>query len=77
MLASGAPSGFALGWKVEDVQVAGTKTRQLSHRGSPMGGSASVWIYPERGLAIAATTNVSHVKGIAPLGPKIAEAFAR
>jgi serine beta-lactamase-like protein LACTB, mitochondrial len=77
MLVSGAPSGFALGWRVEDIQLAGAKTRQLSHRGSPMGGTASVWMYPERGLAIAAMTNVSHVKGIAPLGPKIAETFAR
>lgn len=77
MLASGAPSGYALGWKVDDVQVNGETTRQLSHRGSPMGGSASVWIYPGRGLAIAAMTNVSHVKGIAPLGPKVAEAFVR
>ncbi len=77
MLTSGAPSGYALGWRVDDVEVNGAKTRQLSHRGSPMGGSASVWIYPELGLTVAAMTNVSHVKGLAPLGPEVAEAFAR
>jgi serine beta-lactamase-like protein LACTB, mitochondrial len=77
MLESGEPSGFALGWRVEDVKLRGAKTRQLSHRGSPMGGSASVWTYPELGLAIAAMTNVSHVQDVALLGPKVAEAFVK
>jgi CubicO group peptidase (beta-lactamase class C family) len=76
ILASGDPSGSALGWKVEEVSLAGTKTRQLSHRGNPMGGTAAVWTYPARGLAIAVMTNVSHVKGVAPLGPKVAATFA-
>jgi CubicO group peptidase (beta-lactamase class C family) len=76
-LASGETSEFALGWRADDVELAGVKTRQLSHRGNPMGGTAAVWLYPARGLAIAALTNVSHVKGIAPLGPKVAEVFTK
>jgi hypothetical protein len=34
-------------------------------------------MFPDLGLVIAAASNVSHAKGVAPLGLKIAEAFAR
>ena len=33
--------------------------------------------FPDLGLVIAATSNVSYAKGVAPLGLKIAEAFTR
>jgi hypothetical protein len=33
--------------------------------------------FPDLGLAIAAASNVSYAREIAPLGLKIAEAFAR
>ena len=34
-------------------------------------------LFPALGLVIAATSNVTHTKGVAPLGLKVAEAFAR
>jgi serine beta-lactamase-like protein LACTB, mitochondrial len=76
-LESGASTGYALGWKVESVQLAGAPARLLSHRGSPIGGSASLMMFPDLGLAIAALTNVSHAKGVAPFSLKVAEAFAK
>lgn len=76
-LESGASTGYALGWKVESVPLAGAPARLLGHRGSPMGGTISLMMFPDLGLVIAAASNVSHAKGVAPLGLKVAEAFAR
>jgi CubicO group peptidase (beta-lactamase class C family) len=76
-LESGASTGFALGWKVESVPLGGTPVQVLSHRGNPMGGSISLILVPEFGLAIAAFSNVSHAKGVAPFALKVAEAFAK
>lgn len=76
-LESGASTGYAMGWKVEDVPLAGATARLLSHRGSPIGGSISLMAFPDLGLAIAAASNVSHAKGITPFGLKVADAFAR
>lgn len=76
-LDSGASTSYALGWKVENVQLAGTPTRYVGHRGSPTGGASSLMTFPELGLAVAATTNVSHAKGVAPFAHKVAEAFAK
>lgn len=75
-LESGASSGYASGWKVESVQLGGRTTRMLSHRGNPTGGNLSLLVFPELELVVAAATNVSHAKGIAPLGLKLAETFA-
>ena len=76
-LESGASTGYALGWNVESVQLAGAPARLVGHRGSPMGGSISLMTFPDLGLAIAAATNVSHANGVAPFGLKVAEAFTR
>ncbi len=76
-LESGASTGFALGWKAERVQLAGTPVQVLSHRGNPMGGSISLILVPEFGLTIAAFSNVSHAKGVAPFALKVAEAFSQ
>jgi CubicO group peptidase (beta-lactamase class C family) len=76
-LESGASTGYALGWKVESVQLAGAPARLLGHRGSPMGGTISLVTFPDHGLVIAAASNVSYAKGVAPLGLKVAEAFTR
>jgi hypothetical protein len=32
--------------------------------------------FPDLGLVIAAASNVTHARGVAPLGLKVAEAFA-
>ena len=42
-----------------------------------MGGTISLMTFPDLGLVIAATSNVTHTKGVAPLGLKVAEVFAR
>jgi CubicO group peptidase (beta-lactamase class C family) len=76
-LESGASTGYALGWKVESVQLAGAPARLLSHRGSPIGGSISLMTFPDLGLVVAAASNVSHTKGVAPFAQKVAEAFTR
>jgi len=41
------------------------------------GGTISLMMFPDLGLVIAAPSNVTHAKGVAPLGQKVAEAFAR
>lgn len=75
-LETGDSTGFALGWRAEDVQLAGAPTRMLIHRGTPVGGTISVMLLPELGLVIATTSNVTHASGVSPLGLKVAEAFA-
>ena len=76
-LESGASTEYALGWKVDHVPLAGAPVRMLGHRGSPVGGTISLMTFPDLGLVIAATSNVTHTNGVAPLGLKIAEAFTR
>jgi hypothetical protein len=49
----------------------------VGHRGSPVGGTISLMTFPDLGLVIAATSNVTHTKGVSPLGLKVAELFAR
>ena len=76
-LESGASTDFALGWKVERVQLAGTAARMVAHRANPMGGTAALLMFPDHRLVIAAASNVSNAEGVAPFGVKVAEAFAR
>ena len=73
---SGASTGFALGWKVDDLPIAGAQMRVLRHRGSPSGGTISLALFPDRKLVIAATANVSHAAGVDPFVLQVAEAFA-
>jgi serine beta-lactamase-like protein LACTB len=75
-LESGTYTEYALGWKVDRVQLAGAPIQMLGHRGSPVGGTISLMTFPDLGLVIAAASNVTHARGIAPLGLKVAEAFA-
>lgn len=76
-LASGVSTDFALGWKVERVQLAGASARMVAHRATPMGGTAALLMFPDHRLVIAATSNVSNAEGVPPFGVKVAEAFAR
>ena len=73
---SGTSTEYALGWKVHSVQLAGAPVTMLGHRGSPVGGTVSLMMFPDLGLVIAAASNVTHARGVAPLGLKVAEAFA-
>ena len=77
LLESGASTGYALGWNVESVQFGGAPARLVGHRGSSSGGPTSLMTFADLGLVIAATSNVPHAKGVAPLGLEIAEAFTR
>jgi CubicO group peptidase (beta-lactamase class C family) len=76
-LESGASTGYALGWNVETVKIGGAPTRMVGHKGSSMGGTTSFMTFPDLGLVIAATSNVSYASGVAPFSLKVAEAFAR
>jgi len=76
-LVSGAPTTYALGWTVRNVQLAGEWARLVSHRGSPAGGSVSLLTFPDLGLAVAAAANVTDARGVNPFALQVAEAFTR
>jgi CubicO group peptidase (beta-lactamase class C family) len=75
-LESGASTGFALGWKVDSLQLAGAPARMVGHRASSMGGTTSFMTFPDRGPVVAIAANVSYAEGVAPLTLRIADAFA-
>ena len=77
LLVTGDSTGFALGWKAEDVLLAGARTRLLIHRGTPVGGTIALMLFPELRLVIATTPSVTHDSGVSPFGLKVAESFAR
>jgi CubicO group peptidase (beta-lactamase class C family) len=75
-LASGAETGYGLGWDLETVTFVGEQTRVVGHDGDVLGGKvASLLILRERGLVVAVTSNTSYADTFT-LGLKIAEAFA-
>ena len=77
-LESGASTGFALGWKVDTIQLAGAPSRLLRHRATPTGSTVSLSLFPDRSLVIAAATNVTHgMKAVDPFALQVAEAFVQ
>jgi serine beta-lactamase-like protein LACTB len=76
-LKSGASTGFALGWKVDTIPLAGVPARLLRHRATPTGSTVSLSLFPDRTLAISAATNVTHGMVVDPFALQVAEAFAR
>ena len=76
-LKSGASTGFALGWKVDTIPLAGAQVRTVRHRASLIAGAVSFYLFPDRGLAIAAMTNVPNTVGLEEVALKIAEVFSR
>ena len=74
-LPSGASTTYALGWTVSTVQLAGRQARMLSHRGSPWGGSVSLVVFPDLGVAIAVAANVTTAAAVSPFALQVAEAF--
>ena len=75
-LRSGQETGYGLGWDVETVALGGQDTREVGHDGDSLGGTvASVMTFPERGIVVAVTSNISYADTFA-IGSKIAEAFA-
>ena len=75
-LASGQETGYGLGWDLETVALAGEHTRTVGHDGESLGGMvASLMTFPERGIVVAVTSNISYTDTFA-VGLKIAQAFA-
>jgi serine beta-lactamase-like protein LACTB, mitochondrial len=74
-LASGEKTGYGLGWYVKTVTLAGKQTRMIGHDGDSLGGMvASLTTFPEHGIIIAVTSNISYADTFS-LARKIAEAF--
>jgi CubicO group peptidase (beta-lactamase class C family) len=75
-LASGAETGFGLGWALGTVTLAGRQTRTIGQDGDVRGGmAASIVTVPEHGIVVAVTSNVSHAN-TASIARDIAQAFA-
>jgi CubicO group peptidase (beta-lactamase class C family) len=75
-LASGDETGYGLGWDLERVTLAGEPARVAGHDGESLGGMAASFLtIPERGIAVAVTSNISYADTSA-LASKIAQAFA-
>jgi CubicO group peptidase (beta-lactamase class C family) len=75
-LASGAETGYGLGWDIESVTLDGERTRWVGGSGQSLGGMvASLMTFPEHGIVVAVTSNISYAdtEGVAS---RIAQAFA-
>jgi CubicO group peptidase (beta-lactamase class C family) len=75
-LASGEETGYGLGWRVETVDLGGKPTRTAGHgtRKDFIGGTADLVTFPEPGIAVAVTTNISFAD-TKSLALKIAQSF--
>jgi serine beta-lactamase-like protein LACTB, mitochondrial len=75
-LRSGQETGYGLGWDLETVALGGKQTRVVGHDGDSLGGMvASLMTFPEHGIVVAVTSNISYA-GTFGIGVKIAQAFA-
>jgi len=75
-LASGAETGYGLGWDLENVTLAGKQTRLIGHDGDSLGGMVgSFMTFPDHGIAVSVLSNTSYADTYS-LALKIAEAFA-
>ena len=75
-LASGKETGYGLGWDLETVALAGEETRSVGHDGTSLGGTvASLMTFPEHGIVVAVTSNISYAD-TAAVTLRIARAFA-
>ena len=76
LLASGEETEYGLGWMLETVPLAGAPTRQVGHASLTMlGGSTSFLTFPEPGLVVAVTSNISKAS-LRSIALRIAEVFA-
>jgi CubicO group peptidase (beta-lactamase class C family) len=74
-LASGEETGYGLGWRVENVTLGGKPARAVGHDGDSLGGMvASLLTFPEYGMAVAVTSNLSYAD-TRGMGLGIAEVF--
>jgi CubicO group peptidase (beta-lactamase class C family) len=74
-LTSGQETGYGLGWDLEAVTLSGEPAHSVGHDGAALGGTvASLLTFPERGLVVAVTSNISYA-GTFSLASEIAQAF--
>jgi len=75
-LPSGKNTGYGLGWDLETVALGGKQTHTIGHDGDSLGGMvASLTTFPEYGITVAVTSNISYADTFS-LAVKIAQAFA-
>jgi len=61
-LKSGAPTQYGYGWGIENVRLSrdeSASTRMIGHGGSVLGGQASLMIFPDEDMVVAAMINSS------------------
>lgn len=74
-LASGEETGYGLGWDLERETVGAGQTPLIGHDGDSLGGNvASLWTFPEHGIVVAVTSNMSYAD-TPGMALKIADAF--
>jgi serine beta-lactamase-like protein LACTB, mitochondrial len=74
---SGQDTGYALGWDLEAVDLAGAERRLIVHDGDLRGGMVASFItFPERGIVVSVMSNTSFAD-TASIALKIADVFAR
>ena len=75
LLSSGQETQFGLGWALNTVPLAGEPTREAGHASlTLLGGSTSFLTFPERGIVVAVTSNISRAN-TRSIALRIAEAF--
>lgn len=76
MLTSGEETQYGLGWTIETRSLAGVPTRLASHASRTLlGGTTTFLTYPERGIVVAVTSNISFAD-TRSIALDLAEAFA-
>lgn len=74
-LASGEETDYGLGWDLETVSLAGAPAHAFGHDGDVLGGmAASLVTFPEHGIVVAVTANISYADTSA-IARTIAQAF--
>jgi len=76
-LASGASTNFALGWKVERAELAGSPARMIAHRATPNGSTVALLLFPDYGVVVAAAANISPAEDLDATCRRIAAAFTK
>jgi serine beta-lactamase-like protein LACTB, mitochondrial len=75
-LTSGEETGYGLGWDLETVSIAGAPAKMVGHDTEvTLGASASLAMFPERGIVVSVMTNTTFADTSA-IAVRIAQVFA-
>jgi len=75
-LTSGEETGYGLGWDLETATLTSQQTGLVGHDGESLGGMVTSFMtFPEHGIVVAVTSNISYADTYA-VAVKIAQAFA-